>query len=118
PQWSKRVSTASGATTLFRRSQVESSGEWVDARLGAAGALAYTETVERSLSSADVFGGPRIDGRGRYLAALDQAVRDAVTGKTSSEKALEDAADEWRKITADLGLDRQRAAYRRSLGLR
>lgn len=117
-EWSKRVATASGATTLFRRSQVDSSGEWVDSRLGAAGALAYAETVERSLSSADVFAGPRIDGRGRYLAALDQAVRDAVTGKISSEKALENAADEWRKITADLGLDQQRMAYRRSLGLR
>jgi multiple sugar transport system substrate-binding protein len=117
-EWSRRVSTASGATTIFRRSQVDSSGEWVDPRLGAAGALAYAETVERSLSSADVFGGPRIEGRGRYLAALDQAVHEAVTGKAPSERALENAADEWRKITAELGLDRQRAAYRRSLGLR
>lgn len=118
PEWSRRVSTASGATTLFRRSQVDSGGDWGDRRLSAAGAVAYAETIERALTSPDFFGAPRIEGRGRYLAALDQAVRNAVTGKTSSEDALRQAADEWRKITAELGLDRQRAAYRRSLGLR
>jgi hypothetical protein len=80
--------------------------------------MAYAETVERSLSSADSFGAPRIDGRDRYLSALDQAVRDAVAGKASSKEALDGAAAEWRKITDELGLERQRAAYRRSLGLR
>lgn len=118
PQWSQRVCTASGATTLFRSSQVAAGGDWADRRIGPAGALAYAETVERSLSSADSFGAPRIDGRGRYLTALDRAVRDAVRGKASSAEALEQAAGEWRKITDELGLDRQRAAYRRSLGLR
>ena len=118
PQWSKRVSTASPATTLYRASHLESGPEWVDSRLGAAAALEYAETVERSHSSADVFGAPRIAGRSRYLAALDRAVRDALDGNVASETALETAADEWRKITAELGLEGQRAAYRRSLGLR
>ncbi|HEX7380042.1 MAG TPA: hypothetical protein VF278_23175, partial [Pirellulales bacterium] len=118
PQWSRRISTSSGATTLFRRSQVAAGGEWADERLGPAGALAYGETVERTLSAAESFGAPRIAGRDRYLAALDRAVRDAVTGKLASKAALERAGDEWRSITAELGLDRQRAAYRRSLGLR
>jgi multiple sugar transport system substrate-binding protein len=118
PQWSTRVSVASKATTLFRRSHVEGGAEWADPRLGAAGSLAYAEAVERSLSSADLFGAPRIDGRQRYLAALDRAVRDAVNGKTASDAALQTAAAEWRKITEELGPERQRTAYRRSLGLR
>lgn len=118
PQWSQRVSTASAATTLFRRSQVAGGGEWADPRLGPAGALAYAEAVERTLSSADTFGAPRIDGRERYLAALDRAVRDAVTDKAPSAEALAQAANEWRNITDELGLERQRTAYRRSLGLR
>lgn len=118
PQWSKRVSTASAATTLFRRAQVETSPEWVDHRLSAAAALEYGEAVEKSLSSGDVFGAPRIAGRSRYLAAIDAAVREAFNGKASSEAALESAANEWRQITAELGLEAQRTAYRRSLGLR
>ncbi len=118
PQWSKRISTASSATALFRRSHVEASQDWADSRLGAAGALAYAEAVERALSSVDLFGAPRIEGRDRYLAALDHAVRDAVEGKANSEKALAAAAEEWRRINSELGLEQQRAAYRRSLGLR
>lgn len=118
PQWSQRVSTASAATTVFRRSQVDASTDWADRRLGPAGALAYAETVERSLSSADSFGAPRIEGRDRYLAALDSAVRDAVAGKVSSNEALQRAADEWRKITEEFSFERQRSSYRRSLGLR
>lgn len=118
PRWSRRISTSSGATTLFRRSQVAAGGGWADERLGPAGALAYAETVERSLSSAESFGAPRIAGRDRYLAALDRAVRDAVMGKLENKAALKRAGEEWRAITDELGLDRQRAAYRRSLGLR
>ncbi|HET6883646.1 MAG TPA: extracellular solute-binding protein [Pirellulales bacterium] len=118
PQWSKRVATASTGTTLYRKSHVEASGDWADPRLGDAAALDYAEMVERSLSSAELFGAPRIEGRARYLAALDLSVREAVSGKATSEDALQTAADEWRKITADLGLERQRSAYRRSLGLK
>ena len=118
PQWSRRVSTATSETTLFRRSHLKASHEWTDPRIGALAALNYAEVVERALGSADFFGAPRLAGRDRYLAALDEAVRAAATGKQTSQAALEDAAGKWRDITAELGLDEQRAAYRRSLGLR
>jgi ABC-type glycerol-3-phosphate transport system substrate-binding protein len=117
-QWSERVSTTSGETTLFRKSQVKAARPWADPRIDEAGTEEYAETVERALGSADFFGAPRIAGRKRYLAALDEAVRSAVAGKQTSEEALGAAAGEWRKITAELGLDQQRAVYRRSLGLR
>jgi multiple sugar transport system substrate-binding protein len=117
-QWSERVSTTSGETTLFRKSQLKAARGWADPRIDEAAADEYAETVERALSAAEFFGAPRIAGRHRYLAALDEAVRSAVAGKETSERALGAAAGEWRKITAELGLDQQRAAYRRSLGLR
>jgi multiple sugar transport system substrate-binding protein len=118
PQWSERVSTATGEATLFRRSQVKSARQWADPRIAAPAAVGYAEAVEQALGSADFFGAPRIAGRERYLAALDEAVRSAVSGNATSQAALAAAAEEWRKITAELGLDEQRAAYRRSLGLR
>ena len=58
-----------------------------------------------------------LPGRTEYLAALDAAVASAVRGRKSPAEALRDAAAQWRQITARLGLDRQRTAYRRSLGL-
>ena len=58
----------------------------------------------------------RIPGRDQYLLALDQAVADALAGQ-DARAALETAANRWREITTQLGLEKQRAAYRRSLGL-
>jgi multiple sugar transport system substrate-binding protein len=116
-QWSERVSATSGETTLFRKSQVEEARGWTDPRIDEVAADEYAETVEQALGSAEFFGAPRMAGRKRYLAALDEAVRSAVSGQQTSEQALEAAAGEWRKITAELGVDEQRAAYRRSLGL-
>lgn len=118
PQWSERVSPAAANTTLFRRSHLKTPQVWVDPRLDELGALNYAETVEKTLGSADVFGAPRIAGRERYLAALDTAVHAVLAGEKSSEEALTDAANAWRKITDELGLDGQRTAYRHSLGLR
>lgn len=117
PQWSARISTASRSTTLFRRSQVEIAPQWVEPGLGSA-AADYAEAVQRSLTAAEFLGAPRLPGRLDYLAALDRAVRAAVAGEASSEDALRTAADEWRKLTEELGVERQRAAYRHSLGLR
>jgi multiple sugar transport system substrate-binding protein len=116
PRWSARVSAASRATALFRQSQVANSQQWVAPSLVSA-AAGYAETVERSLNAAEFLGAPRLPGRRGYLAALDRAVRSAVAGTASSEEALTAAADEWRELTKEMGLKRQQAAYRRSLGL-
>ncbi|HEV3021496.1 MAG TPA: extracellular solute-binding protein [Pirellulales bacterium] len=117
-QWSERVSTTSGETTFFRKSQLKNARPWTDARMDEAAADEYAETVQQALGSTELFGAPRMAGRNRYLASLDEAVRSALTGQQKSEEALRGAADECRKITAELGIDQQRAAYRRSLGLR
>ena len=60
---------------------------------------------------------PRIPGREKYLAALDDAVRRAVTEGATPQAALDDAAKRWRETTAELSEPAQRRAYRRCLGL-
>jgi hypothetical protein len=57
---------------------------------------------------------PRIDD---YMTALDQAVRDAVSGDLSAKNALERAALSWDEITDEGGRDKQRLAYVRHLGI-
>jgi ABC-type glycerol-3-phosphate transport system substrate-binding protein len=118
PKWGPRVSTASQATTLYRESHLAAPGEWLSAPVEEAAALQYAETVKRAMSQEESLMALRIPGRQRYLAALDQAVRQVVSGEAESQPALEVAAAAWSKITAELGLEAQRAAYRRDLGLR
>lgn len=118
PKWSDRVAAESRATTLYRRSQLNASEQWVDASIGGPAALEYAQVAERSLSAVEWLGAPRLPGRRRYLDALDHAVAQALLDEATSQAALEAAAAQWAEITAELGLERQRAAYRRSLGLR
>jgi multiple sugar transport system substrate-binding protein len=115
-QRSSTVSAASRATTLFRQSNLKSPDLWVE-KPAVGSASEYGNITEAALSHEQWLDALRLPGRSEYLAALDAAVSAAVRGKQTPQEALRTAAAEWKKITARLGLDRQRAAYRHSLGL-
>jgi multiple sugar transport system substrate-binding protein len=116
-EWGAQVCPASPATTLFRRSQLSQPGRWLEPEIPAAVAKQYAGAVTDSLSRSQWLECPRIPGHAQYMAALDEAVRAAVEGKQTSDEALARAADRWREITARLGVESQRTAYIRSLGL-
>ncbi|HVX64697.1 MAG TPA: extracellular solute-binding protein [Pirellulales bacterium] len=118
PKWGTRVSTASPAATLYRESHLAAPSEWMSFRVEEPAALQYAESVEQALSREESLTAPRIPGSRRYLAALDEAVHQVVSGQASSQEALDAAAEAWRKITDELGLEAQRSAYHRDLGLR
>jgi multiple sugar transport system substrate-binding protein len=110
---SARVCPVSAATTLFRRSHIPEAQRWV---ANANNAKWHAETLERSLSLSRGMA-LRLPGRRQYLDALDRAVLAATRGEKSPEAALAEAAAAWDKITKGLGLDAQRQALRRDLGL-
>jgi multiple sugar transport system substrate-binding protein len=116
-QMSLQISPASPATTLFRHSNLKSPGAWVEKPMPAVVAARYGQQTEITFRRPQWLGALRLPGRAEYLAALDEAVAAAVKGRKSSTAALQEAAAKWRKITERLGTDRQRAAYRHSLGL-
>ena len=118
PQWGQRVAGASTATTLYRDLHRGTPAEWLDFEVDEQAAFQYVETVRRSLSLEESLTVLRIPGRERYLAALDKAVRKVVSGEAESQAALDEAAQTWAEITAELGPEAQRKAYRRDLGLR
>jgi multiple sugar transport system substrate-binding protein len=118
PQWGQRVASASKATSLYRTTQLASPAEWVDLEVEEPAALQYAEALQKSMSQAETLTVLRIPGRQRYLAALDRAVRKVVAGESQSQAALDEVAKTWRQITDELGLEAQRKAYRRDLGLR
>lgn len=116
-EWSAQVSTASAATTLFRRSQLAHVERWVEPGISQAAARRYGDVAAGAFSRPDWLFSPRLPGHDEYMAALDDAVRSAVAGSASPAAALVEAAARWQKITDRIGRADQQAAYTRSLGL-
>ena len=77
----------------------------------------YAEVTRKTLSRPACLFALRIPGRSDYLAALDEAVHRALSGKQKPDESLREAAKTWREITERLDLKRQRQAYWSSLGL-
>lgn len=116
-QLSGRVCTHSRATTLFRRSHVETAGRWTEGPISSSAARQYADVTAATLGQRTWLSAPRIPGRSEYLSALDAAVHQAVSGEKAASEALQEAATRWREITKRRGLHSQKAAYHRSLGL-
>jgi multiple sugar transport system substrate-binding protein len=117
PEWSARVLPVSPRTTLFRNSHLSNAKDWVNAALDPAAATNYGEVVQASLSRETYLFVPRIPGADEYLAALDTSVQQALSEEKTPQAALAEAAAAWVRITQRLGLQSQRRAYQRELGL-
>lgn len=115
--WSIAISPQSPATTLYRTSQMQSAESWIDEGFEPAIAIEYAEVVRRADRRPLHLSSPRIPGRARYLAALDEAVQAAIQGDQTPAECLAAAAKRWQSITEELGVESQKAAYWRSLGM-
>jgi len=116
-QHSAAVGAASSATTLPRWSQMENLPAWVEPLLSEQTAKAYAKDLMKTFESPDCLSALPIPGREEYLSALDEAVRSAVRGDLPAIEALIATAGRWREISERLGVEKQKAALRRSLGL-
>lgn len=116
-EWGPKVSSASPATTLYRRSQIRTPQPWLDPGTDATAAQAYATSVHDALNRQQYLLTPRIPGEARYMEALDAAVHATLRQEKSPAEALKEAAAQWQAITESLGIDAQKSAYRSSLGL-
>lgn len=116
-QHSAAVGGASSATTLSRRSQIENPSAWVEPPLSEQTAKEYADDLAKTFESPDCLSALPIPGREEYLSALDDAVRSAVRGDQPAIEALIVAAGRWRQISEQLGVEEQKTALRRSLGI-
>jgi multiple sugar transport system substrate-binding protein len=114
---SVQVSAASSATTLFSQSQLKSPSRWVEKPVPAVAAVHYSDAVEAAFRHEPWLAALPLPGRAEYLAALDEAVLAAVRGEKTVDDALMETDAKWVKITERLGVEKQKAAYRHSLGL-
>jgi multiple sugar transport system substrate-binding protein len=115
PEVSSRIGSASSGATLFRASHRSFLKQWVGS-LPADSAQQYFDVVQKTQSRARSMSSVRLPGSDRYLAALDTAVQRAVVDGQDPEESLPAAADDWRRITAELGLQAQRSALSHGLG--
>jgi len=76
----------------------------------------YLSAFQRIFSDKQQFPYLRIPGAYSYWLALDLHLMEAAGGQLSPAAALEAAAVDFEEITIRLGRDRQREAYRTSLG--
>ena len=116
-KWGTRVAGRSDQTTLFRRSQLAEIGRWVEPGIDRTAARQYGQVVSDGMSRSVWVDGLRIRGSERYYLDLGEAVASALEGTQSPADALSAAAEKWRQTTERVGLDVQKASYRRSLGL-
>jgi multiple sugar transport system substrate-binding protein len=75
----------------------------------------WSDAVSRTLLADRVLVGLRIPGTPGYLDDLARAIVSAASGDSSPADALRSAAEAWDARSRDLGLDRQKWHYRRSL---
>jgi multiple sugar transport system substrate-binding protein len=102
----------------FRQKHVAQINHWTGSRSSGDTLKEYAEAIQKSLDEPNCLIGLRIPGRLQYLQSLAEAVRATISGQASAEVALDEAAKKWQEITASLGMEKQRAAYTRSIGMR
>jgi len=109
-----QLSPRSEATVWFRKSQASEAKRWL-AKSGANDKTAAA--ISKLLTSGQDYLLPRIPGVDQYLEALEGAIGRAISKELSAEQALAEVVAKWNRLTDRYGRDRQRAAYRKHLGL-
>ena len=113
---SSRIASYSPQAWPCRASHRKVLSRWLG-ELPQPAAESYFAAIEQSQSHAQSLPAVRLIEPHRYLEALDEAVSRTINEKQQPQAALEEAAAAWQKITAEVGIDEQKAALRHSLGL-
>jgi hypothetical protein len=116
PDTSSQLAKASARSLPVRRS-LATSPAWYDASLSAGERSDLGRILSTALGGQQSLHIPRIPGVDEYMAALDEAVKSAVVDKVPPQTALDNAAQQWEKITEDRGRDAQRKSYLKHLGI-
>ncbi|MFO1350129.1 MAG: extracellular solute-binding protein [Gammaproteobacteria bacterium] len=78
----------------------------------------YLKAQKDSLEAKNVQLDMRLPGYFNYTEILEIELSKALAGEVKPQQALDTIAAEWNKLTDELGRDKQKAAYRASMGLK
>ncbi len=110
------VVTAGTGINPYRLSHFINADAWTKA-LSKTAATEYLGVIRASLDSPNAALDLRIPGFFEYTETLDTQITRVLKKEISAQKALEQAATDWDKITDKYGRDKQLEIYRVSSGL-
>ncbi len=112
-QSATRLSARSAATGPFRTAQLDDPTVWTGTSLPTEQAANWSSAIRQCHASGMPFIFPGVQAPDEHLAALAAAVRQTLDGRASAQASLAQAAEEWRSITARIGVALQKANLRR-----
>jgi len=107
----------SGRRQLCRSSQAEAPSMWVGVNLEDDEAQAYVAAVQNSLRGTQVIKELPVIGADQFRAALTAGISKALSKEAAPAEALSEIDQAWAAISKEVGVDKVRNSYRRSLGL-
>jgi multiple sugar transport system substrate-binding protein len=111
------VTTSAYGLGPYRSSHLVDTAAWAASGWTSSGTASYLSAMRASLNQGNVVAALRIDASGRYHQSLDQAALAAFQREGSSTDVLSTLGADWKRISDERGLDRQRRNYRYSLGM-
>lgn len=114
---SDRISSQAIAGSPTRKSQASRAALWVDPELAEGLGGGYFSLLQDDLSRTVFLPPLRLPAGAKMMAVLDRAVLAAISGERAPEAALQQAAQQWKDIQAELDPEEVRASVRRGLNL-
>ena len=118
PESASRIWSRSPHCSISRGSQATKPYSWCGENVPRAVGDGYSKVITESNSNGRVLHYLRLPGQAEYMKVLDRIVLEYVRDGKDAQDALDSAANEWEKITDQLGRDKQSKEYRRSSGLK
>ncbi|OCQ92028.1 ABC transporter substrate-binding protein [Oscillatoriales cyanobacterium USR001] len=102
----------------YRTSQFTNREPWIEAGMSFEAASKYLGAIGVSLRSPNIVLDLRIPENNRYQGeVLDKAIADFLADKITRDEAIQQINNGWEAITNKIGREKQRAAYRATLGI-
>lgn len=116
-QMSSVLSSVSENTGMSRKVHLASLEKWLGEGIDSKNGSAFVDYINELNGSRRIMFFLRIPSANQYLDLLDEAVRKSVLQKANVVESLTSAAQGWTVITNELGIEKQKSAYRKSVGL-
>ncbi len=100
-----------------QKTHLASPGKWMGSAFTADNATQYARCIQSANDARICLVALRIRSSDLYLEALDNAVREAISGTKNAVEALAQVQIKWNELNNEIGLEKQRKAYRGSEGL-
>ena len=106
------VTTPGTARNPYRKQHFSNPKRWEEAAVKFKDPIPYLDVLQQSFAHPNTQYDLRIPKAGRYFEVLDNWMQQALAGTMSPKQALDKVAEEWKQITNEAGLDKQKALYR------